>query len=124
MSLTALDYHLRKHEKNGDLLKFKQNLEYEKSVEEEIIKRTIKEEEERVLKMAEERKKEEVLFSEVTKVSLKSSQKGLPVIYKYYNFLSFSYFIFILIYELNEFCYVLLYFITFSIHPSLFIFIY
>ena len=122
--MTALDYHLRKHEKNGDLLKFKQNLEYEKSVEEEIIKRTIKEEEERVLKMAEERKKEEVLFSEVTKVSLKSSQKGLPVIYKYYNFLSFSYFIFILIYELNEFCYVLLYFITFSIHPSLFIFIY
>lgn len=122
--MTALDYHLRKHEKNGDLLKFKQNLEYEKSVEEEIIKRTIKEEEERVLKMAEERKKEEVLFSEVTKVSLKSSQKGLPVIYKYYNFLSFSYFIFILIYELNEFCYVLLYFITFSIHPSFFIFIY
>ena len=40
----GLDYHLRKHEKNGDLLKHKQNLEYDKSVEEEILKRTMDEE--------------------------------------------------------------------------------
>ena len=77
MSLHGLDYHLRKHEKNGDLLKHKQNLEYDKSVEEEILKRTMDEEAARVAKMNEEKKKEDTIFSEVSRISLKASQLGL-----------------------------------------------
>ena len=73
----GLDYHLRKHEKNGDLLKHKQNLEYDKSVEEEILKRTIEEEVARVARKKEEKMKEDVLLSEVSRISLKASQLGL-----------------------------------------------
>ena len=77
MSLHGLDYHLRKHEKNGDLLKHNQNLEYDKSVEEEILKRTIDEEVARVARKKEEKMKEDVLLSEVSRISLKASQLGL-----------------------------------------------
>ena len=77
MSLHGLDYHLRKHEKNGDLLKHNQNLEYDKSVEEEILKRTIDDEAARVARKKEEKMKEDVLLSEVSRISLKASQLGL-----------------------------------------------
>ena len=47
MHINSLDYHLRRHEMAGDDVKHKQDKEYERSVEEEILKRTRKEAEQR-----------------------------------------------------------------------------
>ena len=67
---------MRHHEKNGDVLKHKQNLEYDKSVEEEIIKSSKKDAMEKQILREKENEKNLILFSEARKSSLEEAQRG------------------------------------------------
>lgn len=67
---------MRHHEKNGDVLKHKQNLEYDKSVEEEIIKSSKKDAMEKQILREKENEKNLMLFSEARKSSLEEAQRG------------------------------------------------
>ena len=67
---------MRHHEKNGDVLKHKQNLEYDKSVEEEIIKSSKKDAMEKQILREKENEKNLISFSEARKSSLEEAQRG------------------------------------------------
>lgn len=76
MHINSLDYHLRRHEMAGDDVKHKQDKEYERSVEEEILKRTRKEAEQRAVEEEKLKVLEEAELSELVKQSKDIALEG------------------------------------------------
>jgi hypothetical protein len=75
VSLSALDYHMRRHETSGDVLKHDQDKDYNQSVQEDILKNTLKEENER---MEEKRRKDiedEINLGEIVKASKEAYER-------------------------------------------------
>ena len=77
MHINSLDYHLRRHEMAGDDVKHKQDKEYERSVEEEILKRTRKEAEQRAVDEEKLKVLEEAELSELIKQSKDIALEGI-----------------------------------------------
>lgn len=77
MHINSLDYHLRRHEMAGDDVKHKQDKEYERSVEEEILKRTRKEAEQRAVEEEKLKVLEEAELSELIKQSKDIALEGI-----------------------------------------------
>ena len=97
MHINSLDYHLRRHEMAGDDVKHKQDKEYERSVEEEILKRTRKEAEQRAVEEEKLKVLEEAELSELVKQSKDIALEGISIIsFSSYNFYQFCvYFLFV-----------------------------
>lgn len=69
VSLNALDYHMNRHEKSGDILKYSQDKEYRESVQEDILKNTLKDENERMEEKKRKNIEDETELSEIMKAS-------------------------------------------------------
>ena len=76
MHINSLDYHLRRHEMAGDDVKHKQDKEYERSVEEEICKRTLKEAEQKAIEDEKIKALEDAELSELVKQSKEDALEG------------------------------------------------
>jgi hypothetical protein len=79
--INSLDYHLRRHEMAGDDVKHKQDKEYERSVEEEILKRTRKEAEQRAVEEEKLKVLEEAELSELVKQSKDIALEGISSLF-------------------------------------------
>ena len=74
-----MDYHIRRHELAGDDVKHKQDIEYNKSVEEELMKRTEKEAALREAERAKMKAQEDAEYSEIVKQSLELEAEGMYI---------------------------------------------
>jgi hypothetical protein len=75
VSLNALDYHMNRHEKSGDILKHNQDKEYRESVQEDILKNTLKDENERMEEKKRKNIEDETELSEIMKASKEAYER-------------------------------------------------